>query len=188
MTDRDRTRLRPAALSPARPEEFALTPDAARRAEIAARLGIEGIRKLSFRGTLRAAGREDWVLDAVLGATVIQTCVVTLAPVTTRIDEKVHREYLAHMPRPPEGEEVEMPEDDTQEQLPEVIDLANVMEEALALALPPYPRADGAELEEDETIFAPPGVTPMRDEDAKPLAGLAALKKRLEKGNGTDTE
>ncbi len=187
MTDTDRTRLRPATLPPGRPVDFALAPDAPARAAIAARLGIEGVRKLSFRGTLRPAGRTDWVLDATLGATVVQACVVTLAPVTTRIDETVHREYLAHMPQPPEGEEVEMPEDETREQLPQVIDLAAVMEEALALALPLYPRAEGAKLDDDEAIFAAPGVTPMRDEDAKPLAGLAALKKRLENDDGTDT-
>ena len=73
-----------------------------------------------------------------------------------------------------------MPEDDTAEPLPEVIDLTEVTREALALALPLYPRAPGAEL--GEAVFAAPGTAPIRDEDLKPFAGLAALKAKLEPG------
>jgi hypothetical protein len=40
-----------------------------------------------------------------------------------------------------------MPEDDTTEALPERLDLSAVMAEALALALPDYPRAPDAEME-----------------------------------------
>jgi len=51
-----------------------------------------------------------------------------------------------------------------------VIDPAAVMIEALALAMPLYPRAEGADL--GEAVHAEPGVTPMRDADARPFAGL----------------
>ncbi len=47
--------------------------------------------------------------------------------------------------RCPTDDEAEMPEDDTAEPLPEVIDPGAVMFEALALALPDYPRAPKAE-------------------------------------------
>jgi uncharacterized metal-binding protein YceD (DUF177 family) len=107
---------------------------------------------------------------------VVQPCVVTLAPVTTRIDIDITRRYSAtHVE--PEADEAEMPEDDTTEALPDRLDLTAVMLEALALALPDYPRAEGAELAERQ--FAAPGVAPMTDADAKPLAGLAALRDRL---------
>jgi hypothetical protein len=56
------------------------------------------------------------------------------------------------------------------------------MAEALALALPDYPRAPDAEMETGQ--FAAPGVDPMTDEDAKPLAGLAALRARMDGENG----
>ncbi len=79
----------------------------------------------------------DWRLEAKLGATVVQPCVVTAEPVTTRIDDPVTRRYLAQMPEP-QGDEVEMPEDDSAEPLPDVLDLSAVMAEALALALPLY--------------------------------------------------
>lgn len=157
---------------------FELIPNADICTQIAARLDLLALRKLRFTGTLRPEGKKDWLLEAQLGATVVQPCVVTLAPVTTRIEEPLHRRYLAEMPALPDGEEVEMPEDDSAEPLPVTLDLSDVMEEALALALPQYPRADEAEL--GEAVYTEPGAQPLREADVKPFAGLAELKKRME--------
>ncbi|MDY6859562.1 MAG: DUF177 domain-containing protein [Pseudomonadota bacterium] len=178
MDDRSQTLIRLAALAAGKPHTFALRPGADALTEIAARLDLLALRKLSFTGTLVPQGRSDWRLEARLGATVVQPCVVTLAPVTTRIDEPVHRTYLARMPELPAADEAEMPEDDSIEKLPETLDLAQVMEEALALALPLFPRAADAEL--GEAVFTEPGKAPLRDEALKPFSGLADLKKRLE--------
>jgi uncharacterized metal-binding protein YceD (DUF177 family) len=155
---------------------FEIAPDADARAALAARLGIDAVRKLRFAGTLTPEGKRDWRLSARLGATVVQPCVATLAPVTTRIDTDITRRYLADW-QEPEGDEAEMPEDDTTEALPDRLDLSAVMFEALALALPDYPRADNAD--PGDRQFAAPGVAPMTDDDAKPLAGLAALRDRM---------
>jgi uncharacterized metal-binding protein YceD (DUF177 family) len=157
-------------------QEFDLRPDAPERARLAEDLGINAVRKLRFAGSLEPEGARDWRLVAELGATVVQPCVVTLVPVTTRIDTGVTRRYLADW-QEPTGDEAEMPEDDTTEALPARLDLGTVMLEALALALPDYPRAPDAELGAGQ--FAAPGVAPMTDEDAKPLAGLAGLRDRL---------
>ena len=167
---------------------FLLEPETAERQALAAELELNSLKKIRFSGMLRADGAKDWRLEATLGATVVQPCVVTLRPVTTRIDVPVSRHYLADMPEPDPEEEYEMPEDDSLEPLPATLDLSAVMAEALALNLPLYPRADDADL--GEAVFAPPGVQPMRDEDAKPLAGLAALKARIESGQdgGEDPE
>lgn len=172
--------LRVADLPTGRPSQFSLRPDAAAMAEIAAMLGLLGLRKLSFSGQIEVEGDTDWRLDATLGATVVQPCVVTLAPVTTRIDETVTRRFLAQLPdtADDEGAEIELPEDDSIEQLGPVIDLADVMREALALALPLYPRAPGASL--DRAAFTTPGQTPMSDDDARPFAGLAGLRDKLQ--------
>ncbi len=164
--------------------DFALDPDAGARAKIAQDLGIRSVRKLRLHGRLRAEERYDWQLNAKLGATVVQECVVTLEPVTTRIDVDVTRSYRTDLPEP-EGDDWEMPEDDTVEDLPQHLNLTNLMVEALALALPDYPRAPGVEL--GEAVFTAPGVAPMTDEDAKPLAGLAALRDKLQE-DGDDTE
>lgn len=161
------------------PTRFEILPDAAARAALAADLGIEGIRKLRLAGEIRADGKHDWRVEAKLGATVVQACVVTLAPVTTRIDIDVTRRFLTKMPdlTLDETGEAEMPEDDTIEPLGRQIDPATVMAEALALHLPLYPRADGVDL--GAATFAPPGVEPLADEAVKPFAGLAELRDRL---------
>jgi uncharacterized metal-binding protein YceD (DUF177 family) len=155
---------------------FELAPEAPARAALAGELGLAALKKLRFSGRLIPEGKRDWRLVADLGATVVQPCVVTAEPVTTRIDEPVVRRYLAEMPEP-EGDEVEIPEDDSAEPLPGTLDLAEVMAEALALTLPIYPRAPGAEL--GEARFAAPGTAPLTDDDARPLAGLAALRDKL---------
>lgn len=169
--------LRFADLANRSANDFSLKPDADARAAIADALGVSALRKLSFIGSIAPEGSRDWTLTAKLGATVVQPCVVTLDPVTTRLDEDVLRRYLADMPEI-DAIEIEMPEDDTAELIPANIDLYQVLIEALALALPLFPRADGAEL--DQLSVSEPGVTPMTDDDAKPFAGLGALKQALE--------
>ncbi|MEY3003917.1 MAG: hypothetical protein RLZZ491_1093 [Pseudomonadota bacterium] len=170
------TELVLARLSRSGETRFAIEPEAPERAAMATALGLGALRKLRFAGQLIAEGRRDWRLEGQLGATVVQPCVVTAEPVTTRIDEPVLRRYLADLPEP-EGDEIEMPEDDSAEPLPVSLDLMAVMTEALALALPLYPRAPGAEL--GEARFAAPGTPPLDDADARPLAGLAVLRDRL---------
>jgi len=167
-------RYRVADLSQNRPTMFDLRPTGQERRALAETLGLTGLRKLRLAGRIKACGDADWVLEARLGATVVQPCVVTLAPVTTRIDADVRRYYLAdyHEPDAPESE---MPEDDTTEPLGAWIDLDAVMAEALALNLPLYPHAPGAEA--GEMVFTEPGKEPMHDRDARPFAGLAGLRK-----------
>jgi uncharacterized metal-binding protein YceD (DUF177 family) len=167
--------FRAADLGRREPLQFRLEPDATGRRALADLLGIAEIRKLRFAGTLAPEGRRNWRLEAVLGATVVQPCVISLAPVVTRIDEPVLRRYLADWAEPEPCSETEMPEDDTAEPLGAEIDPAQVMAEALALALPDFPRAEGVEL--GTGAFAPPGAEPLTDEALRPFAALARLKK-----------
>ena len=159
-----------------------LLPDADWRADLAQALDLQALRKLRLSVSVSPT-EGGLMLTGHLGATVVQPCVVTLAPVTTRIEVPVSRTYLAEMPEP-EGEEVEMPEDDSLEPLGEVLDLGALLAEALALNLPLYPRADGAEL--GAAQFAEDGVEPLTDEDVKPFAGLQGLKSKL--GGGPDPD
>ncbi len=171
--------LRVADLAQSRVTRFDLVPGTERLDDIAAELGLLGLRKLRFQGALRASGRNDWRLEAHLGATVEQPCVVTLDPVRTRIEADVVRLFVKSLELPEEIDgEVEMPEDDTVEELGPQIDIEAIMREALALNLPLYPRRDDAEL--GEAVFTEPGKEAMRDEDARPFAGLAALRDKLE--------
>jgi len=175
MTDDRSASFRSAALSHRKPTRFRLAPDAAARAALAASLDLIDLPDLSFDGEITPAGRADFTLTARLKARAVQACVVTLAPVPAEVDEEVTRRYLTDYAAP-EGEEVEMPEDDSTEPLPEVIDLHEILREALALALPLYPRAPGADL--GEAVFAEDGTQPLRDKDLRPFAGLAALVRK----------
>jgi uncharacterized metal-binding protein YceD (DUF177 family) len=174
--------LRTASLGGRKPVRFDLRPDAAQRSALALLLGISAIPALRFRGDLRPLGRSDLVLEAHLDATVIQPCVISLAPVTTKIAAPVLRRYLRDYAQPAE-EEAEMPEDDSAEPLPDCIDPGAVMTEALALALPDYPRVPGAVY--GGVAVAPPGAMPLGEADPKPFAGLADLSRRLSGGNSS---
>lgn len=158
------------------PRHFALAPSAAQTAQLASQLGLLGLRKLRFEGDLHPESGKDWRLEAKLGATVVQPCVATSAPVTTRIDVPVLRRYTKSYV-PPEDGEAEMPDDDTVDPLPVLLDLWEVCAEALALELPDYPRAPDAT--PADIVATPPGAAPLRDTDTKPFASLQGLREKL---------
>lgn len=173
---RGRYALRVADLPSGRPVAIEISADRAEREQLARRFDLVDLRKLRFVGTLRPLGRRDWELTGRLGATVVQPCIATLAPVTTRIDTDVERRYLADFAEPEEAE-AETPEDENAERLGQYIDPAVVMAEELSLALPAYPRADDA----GPVILdvTEPGKTALTDADVKPFASLADLRDRL---------
>lgn len=164
---RSQARYRVAQLNPRQPTAFALAPDAAARAAIAADLGLSALPALRFAGEISPAPSDAWEVTASLSARVVQPCVISLSPVTTTLAERVHRVFSPHATAP-QGDEVEMGDDEI-EPLGTVIDVEAMMIEALTLALPLYPRAKGAELDP-----APEG----DEETRKPFAGLAELMKR----------
>lgn len=166
-------RLRVAQLNPHRPLAVDIAPDAPARAALAAEMDLLDLPALRLTGSLRADGAQDWLLEARLVADVVQPCVVTLAPVPAHLDEAIRRRWSPDA-TVPEAEEVEMGDDEV-EPLGAVIDLGAVLAEALALALPPYPRAEGAAL---------PGEAPEPAAEAvrKPFADLSALLARKDRG------
>lgn len=168
-------RLRVAHLNPRAANDFALRPGPEARAAIAAELDLLQLPQLEFQGRITAEGGDGWLLQGRLRARVVQPCVVTLAPVSTRLDEDIRRRYSPHLAAP-ESDEVEMP-DETLEPLGQFIDLSAVMIEALALALPEYPRANGAELSAAAPEEAP-------DDRRRPFEGLDQLLK----ASGRDPE
>lgn len=176
--------LETSALARRKKTQFNYRADAAQLKALIKELDLNGLRKLSFVGSIAPAGRYDWELNAVLGATAVQLCTITLDPVTTRVEVEVARRFVAEMPEhAKESEEDEfggtaMLDDDTLEPLESQINLWRVLQESLALALPEYPRAEGAEL--GTLKVTEPGKTALDDADLKPFAGLAGLKDKLE--------
>lgn len=154
-----------------------LVPDAGRLEALADRFDVDALRKVRFDVELSPGPGSDWTLAGRLGATVVQPCRVTTDPVTTRIDEPVARRYVAGYVEP-EADEAEMSDDDATEALPTTLDLGQLMEETLWLAIPRFPRADGAD--QIDLTAAPSGAAPLTDEVVRPFSGLAALRARME--------
>ncbi len=139
---------------------------------IAERLGAISISKMRFSFKLTPLPGQGWRLAGQVGATVTQSCVVTLEPVRTRIDVGVRRIYLQDGSAQAAEIEIDAEEMDDYDDLPEVLDLAEVAIEEIALALPSYPRAKGARL--DGAITGAD-----RDDREKPFAALAALRGKI---------
>lgn len=177
-------RRRPVRLSDPRrrPHLIDIAPDEAERAAIAAEIGIDALPAFTVAGALEPLGSQDWTLTADLVARVVQPCVVTMEPVETALRERVTRRYIAALgDEPAPVGEVEMPDDEA-EPLPATLDLTAVAIEALALALPDWPRAPGAML--DVTVEEEAG-----DERPHPFAGLRdALAGRGTGGTGGDDQ
>lgn len=135
-------------------------------------LDIIAVSKLRLDASLILHRDGSVDLSGRLGASVTQPCVISLAPVKTRIDEPVERRYVPHLSAPDDDHQM-ADDEDIVEPLSNPIDLGAVLVEHLALALPPFPRAENASLSARQ--FTEPGQTPMSDDDAKPFAGLAEL-------------
>lgn len=123
----------------------------AEREVLAAELGLGAIAGLV--GRFRLEGRPDRVsVTGRVEADVAQICVVTLDPFPVRVEEEVALTFRERSDREvrgadPSGGEVETDLDAADELVDGRIDLGAIAAEFLALALDPYPRKPGAELE-----------------------------------------
>ena len=170
-------------LNPKKTHEFDFRPGDDVVGSLVADFGLLGLSKLRLYGRLSAFGQKGWILNAHLGARVVQPCVVSLDLVSTRIDAVVERKFVPVIEMEPtqvsDEDKIEMQQDDSVELLQTGVDLLSILSESLALELPVYPRSQGAVLK--KVTFCGEGVVPMNDEDAKAFAGLAGLKAKLEK-------
>ena len=152
-----------------------LVADEATRAAIAAVAGVKALPRLQASFDLSRQGN-GLKLAGEVSATVEQTCVVTLEPMTSDVRESIDLVFV-----PAEAEAEPEPELD---QIPDVIDpeapdgpeplvngtadLGAVATEFLLLGIDPYPRKP------DAVFDAPEG--PGHDAGANPFAVLAKLK------------
>ena len=143
------------------------------RAEIAGLAGLRELGRLSgvFDLTRRGAGVR---VTGNVSARVGQTCVVTLEPVESDIDEPVDLRFAPQTVAPASAKSETVAAHTSDEDPPEPLfgdelDLGAIATEFLLLGIDPYPRKPDAE-------FAP---VKAGDATAKPFAALEALKKRL---------
>lgn len=157
--------------------EFDEVPTENETNEMAALFDVVSIRKMRFQGVISPFEDDGWLLEGKLGVSMSQNCVVTLERVRTRLDLDIRRVFTP-MAEPDENEiTLDASHNDEIEPLGKQIDLGLVAMEALALAIPEYPRVEGAEL--PESSFSPPEASDIEEEAPKPFAGLAALKEKL---------
>jgi uncharacterized metal-binding protein YceD (DUF177 family) len=155
-------------------EGFDISPNAAETAALVGLFGARGLSGLRFSGTLAAQGRSNWALQGLLEATIIQSCVVSGVPVTTHVSQPVRRLFV---PAPASaGIDIDPEEDADVEVLGPVIDLGLIATEELALAVPEYPRAPGAEL---DPAWSGDGGQGDDEGQDKPFDALRALRDRL---------
>lgn len=150
------------------------------RAALAAELGLIDIPALKVDATITPVGRDQWRVAGTVRAKVVQACVVTLNPVSEVVEETFDRRFTEDESAVGSDLDFDVDANDPPELIGNGVDVAEIAAEALALGLNPYPRAAGATFEGANAI--PPGAEPIRDEDLKPFAGLAALRKTLGDG------
>jgi uncharacterized metal-binding protein YceD (DUF177 family) len=141
-----------------------ISANSAERAALCRRFGLVDLGRLEASGQLtRTSGfyrlELDWTAD------VVQSCVLTLEPVANHFDEHLDERYGFSEP----DAELDI---DPQADAPEpieggVIDVGEALAQALSLALDPYPRKAGANLDVPGADPGPQG----------PFADLAKLKK-----------
>lgn len=121
---------------------------------------------------LNPAGEID--VRGQLAAEVVQTCVVSLKPAPARLAEDFSVRYAPGAREPIEDLSYGPCDEEPPEPLTgDTIDLGELVAQQLALALDPFPRARGVQLDE------PPKAEVTA---AGPFAGLAALKRRRQGG------
>ncbi len=168
-----------AADIPAAGVDVEIVASPVQRAALAAAYGLVAVEALSASATLSPEAGGGVTLSGRVVGDIVQTCVVSLAPVEQHIDEPVSVRFVApsspEAPKSPKpGAEVMI--DPDQLDPPEVlagptIDLGALAEEHFVMAIDPYPRAPDATL--------PAEATGARDDTRdSPFAVLAELARR----------
>ena len=141
------------------------------RNQLAALAGLRELPRLSavFDLNRRVAGVH---VSGQVSARVGQTCVVTLEPIETELEELVDLKFAPPLDALPKADTPGLDVDGAEPPEPlsdGKVDLGAIATEFLLLGIDPYPRKAGAEF------------SPIKADDgsAKPFAALEALKKRL---------
>lgn len=152
--------------------EIHIEATAEQRGRLAEWAGVEAIDSFEARVTLRRRSSARFDYDALLTADVVQSCVVSLQPVSSHLTLDVSRQL--HLLKFPSSAKIAHHEyvpssDEGPEEIEDAhYDLAVPLLEEFSLAIDPYPRAPGV------TFDAPP----VSDRTESPFAALGRLKDR----------
>jgi uncharacterized metal-binding protein YceD (DUF177 family) len=161
---------------------FRIEAESDERKALAERFGLVSVEHLAAEGRIYPETNRDLLrLEARLIADVVQSCVVTLVPVASRIDVTFEQVYGTGVENERSGREhqsrevnLTLEDDFAPEPLfGDSVDVGEVVAEHLALELNPFPRAAGAVFE---------GLADVSEEASEaathqsPFAALAALR------------
>lgn len=167
-------------------ETLEIVADGAERAALARRFGLDSLDALTASVTLTKFGDRRRVrLSANFSADVLQSCVVTLEPAPSRIEDSFVLVYDEDAGGPAEAETVVL----LKGQISPapwsgvVIDVGEAVAEHLALALDSYPRATGADssalgLAPGEGDAGKEGDDPDGEFSGSPFKELAKLRRK----------
>jgi hypothetical protein len=146
------------------------------RARIALWAEVQSLERFEAQIALRKLAQNRFSYEATLNADVVQSCVVSLAPVAAHVEKTIARELhlVSHMARDlaPHGDApvTDIEAEDAPEEIESTrYDLAAPLLEEFLLALDPYPRAPGV-------VFESPAAGGVPEEN--PFAVLKALKSK----------
>jgi Large ribosomal RNA subunit accumulation protein YceD len=152
--------------------QVTLSADARAREAIVAVAGLRELPRLDASFEVVRSGAAGLHVTGTVSATVGQTCVVTLEPIESEINEAID---LVFNPSSDAGASADMSLDTEEPEIEPlidgVVDLGALATEFLILGIDPYPRKPGA-------VF---GAPPTGEPFAGPFAGLAALQKKPQK-------
>jgi uncharacterized metal-binding protein YceD (DUF177 family) len=149
-----------------------LTADERTRAAIAELAELRALPRLEATFDLARRGRDGLSVTGRVSATVGQTCVVSLEPIESEVEEEIDLVFAP--PSAPtiiveEGAEIEITPVDAPEPLTGgTVDLGAIATEFLILGIDPYPRKSDA-------VFEPPAAD---GDTGGPFEALAALQKK----------
>lgn len=152
-----------------------VSANAEERAALAKRFDLLALDKLEARLRLRRArGGSVLRLAGRLTADVVQSCVVTLAPVPSRVEAEF-TVLFGDGAVGGDGIDIDPEADSTVEPWPEgPLDIGETVAQELALALEPYPRAPDAAIDPSYEGSVPTGDAP---EKVNPFTALANLRR-----------
>jgi len=144
------------------------------RAALARRFGLLALDGLRAKVRLRKERGPQIRVEGEFTAEVVQSCVVTLEPVRSRVADTFS---ISFAPAADLDQGTELDLSPWAEDLPEplvggAVDIGETVAQQLALALDPYPRAEGVTFAAADY----PALSPDRPENG-PFAALASLRK-----------
>jgi uncharacterized metal-binding protein YceD (DUF177 family) len=164
---------------------------------VAARLGLQSVGAINAVLEIKPAGKGLIKVTGTAKADVVQTCVVSLAPVPAQVEDEVSATFVTEeraaadvlkkeraKAKRAAGKKAEDPEEEVVglggDDPPEIardgrIDLGEVAVVQLALALDPYPRAPGAAFNPE--AWGGEAEKAEKSATVSPFAALAKLKK-----------